>query len=384
MDRTPENQKQLPGAGGGVERTKQDASPLHRLPSLDGWRAASILLVLGCHCHYVAGHPPLCDSFWYLFFFDGGLGVRCFFLISGLLITWLMLVEHDTAGGVNLRHFYIRRALRILPVYFTYLGVLFCLHLLTPFNQSRGAWISNLTFTTNFVEGSWPSGHLWSLSVEEQFYLLWPALFVACGMASKTRVAFRVLALPMLVAPAWRLMTYKQFYPRQLGPAFAHFSFFNYFDCLAVGCVCAFLLRHHRARLEKWLGGLPMVTAATGILLVFFPKLLFLVPLPGRIVMAFSFTFQSLGMALLVTQSIIMPQRGFYPVLNWKWVRHLGVLSYSIYIWQQLFCSNPALFGLTAVWWISFPGWFVPVLAVAHLSYFALERPLFRLRSRFR
>jgi peptidoglycan/LPS O-acetylase OafA/YrhL len=70
--------------------------------------------------------------------------------------------------------------------------------------------------------------------------------------------------------------------------------------------------------------------------------------------------------------------------LNCKWIRHLGELSYSINIWQQLFCADPALYGLGTVWWLSFPGWLVPVFVTAYTSYYLLERPLFRLRSRFR
>src|SRR5207253_8276854 len=98
-----------------------------RFPSLDGWRAISILLVLGTHSTHTAGFPPAAVS--YFLIFDGDFGVRCFFVISGFLITWLMIKEHDETGRVSLKHFYIRRALRILPVYFAFMSVLWLLHL---------------------------------------------------------------------------------------------------------------------------------------------------------------------------------------------------------------------------------------------------------------
>ena len=101
--------------------------------------------------------------------FDGNLGVRFFFIISGFLITWLMILENDRIGRVNLSQFYIRRALRILPVYFAFMLVLACLQYFTPYAQSAAAWAGNLTFTTNFVGCHWPSAHLWTLAVEEQF-----------------------------------------------------------------------------------------------------------------------------------------------------------------------------------------------------------------------
>src|ERR1017187_6342941 len=145
-----------------------------RLPSLDGWRAISIMMVLGAHAEHTNGFP---NAFHAIFkwLFDGTLGVLFFFVISGFLITWLLVFENDRSGHINLKHFYARRALRILPVYYAFILTLVCLQLFTVYTQSVSAWIGNLTFTTNFVTANvWPSGHLWSLSVEEQFYLLWP------------------------------------------------------------------------------------------------------------------------------------------------------------------------------------------------------------------
>jgi len=91
-----------------------------RLPSLDGWRAVSILIVLGFHCTFASGFPSALRPVFH-WLFDGSLGVRFFFVISGFLITWLLLCEHEQRGAINLRSFYIRRALRILPVYLVFL-----------------------------------------------------------------------------------------------------------------------------------------------------------------------------------------------------------------------------------------------------------------------
>ena len=357
---------------------------LLRLPSLDGWRALSILLVLASHSHYVANYPPALDPIFFRLL-TGDLGVRCFFIISGFLISWLMLGEYDSEGRVSLRHFYIRRVLRILPVYFAFLGILGCLSLFTPFKQTMVNWIGNLTFTTNIVESSWTSGHLWSISIEEQFYLVWPVLFVSFGLAGKPRLALFLLSLPLCVAPIWRIITYKQFYPDSLSLLFTHFSFFNYFDCLAVGCACAFVLRRWPALVQTKLGFRPNLVATLALALISFPMLFGTLPhIPGRVTAALTTSFQAAGFSLLMLQSTILPDLAFYRVLNWKPVRHLGVLSYSIYIWQQIFCTSPGVFGLAPTWWFLFPGWLVSALMAAHLSYYILERPFFRLRSRFR
>jgi peptidoglycan/LPS O-acetylase OafA/YrhL len=83
-------------------------------------------------------------------------------------------------------------------------------------------------------------------------------------------------------------------------------------------------------------------------------------------------------------QSIVQPSYRFYSILNKPALSLLGVLSYSIYIWQMIFCTNPASFGLGQVWWMSFPYWLLPVAAVAALSYFGFELQFQRLRAFFR
>jgi peptidoglycan/LPS O-acetylase OafA/YrhL len=368
---------------GAAKQPAAESAKLLRLPSLDGWRALSILMVLGNHSTYLANFPAVLNPF-FTRWFTGDLGVRCFFVISGFLITWLMLGEHDSHGRVSLRHFYIRRALRILPVYFAFIGVLACLSMFTPFRQTLTDWIGNLTFTTNFVDTKGPSAHLWSLAVEEQFYLFWPVMLVGFSLAKKPQVAFWFLSVPLVIAPICRAITYLKSYPPSLHYAFTHFSFFNYFDCLAIGCLCAFLLRHQRGPVEAGLCSRPKTTAAIGLALVLLPLLLARLGLPGRASAASWASFQAIGFAVLLLQSILQPQLVFYRLLNWSWIRHLGVLSYSIYIWQQIFWMSPATYGLTSAWWLAFPGWLLAALATAHLSYFCLERPLFRLRSHFR
>jgi peptidoglycan/LPS O-acetylase OafA/YrhL len=97
---------------------------------------------------------------------------------------------------------------------------------------------------------------------------------------------------------------------------------------------------------------------------------------------ALSPIFQATGFAILILQSILSPQ--FFKPLNWPVVRNLGVLSYSIYIWQMIFCSDPQNFGWPRVWFMSFPGWLLAAILAAILSYHGLEKPLTRLRARFR
>jgi peptidoglycan/LPS O-acetylase OafA/YrhL len=185
---------------------KRSSKPMFnsRLPSLDGWRAISIILVLGAHSSVAFGFPKSLDSL-FNWSFDGRLGVRFFFVISGFLITWLMLVEKAKTGRVNLRHFYVRRALRILPVYAAFLATLGLIQINSSYHQNAVQWIGNLTFITDFAVAQWTNGHLWSLAVEEQFYVLWPCLFTLWLMHHNTRVSLIALLVPISAAPVFRV-----------------------------------------------------------------------------------------------------------------------------------------------------------------------------------
>lgn len=365
-------------------------SPLvkSRLPSLDGWRALSILLVLGGHSERVYHYSPQWKPVFH--WFDGGVGVLCFFVISGFLITWLMLVENERLGRISLKHFYIRRALRILPVFYTYLLTVAALQYFTPYSQNWQEWIGNLTFTQNYINSPHTTAHLWSLSVEEQFYLLWPAtliFLIKCGASRRQLLGF--LVFPILVAPCCRALGHNPDAALYV-PILAGRSFFSYFDLLAVGCACAVYLAEVRNRGCQatifQIHRRAMLFA--GLLLVLIPYVFDNIHSSHSILRILSVTLDpslgAIGFAVLMLQSVFLPDWGIYRVLNWRWVCQIGVLSYSIYIWQQMFCTEPEVFGLGRVWWMSFPGWLVPVLVVSFISYYGLELPILKLRARFR
>ena len=213
-----------------------------RIASLDGWRAVSIGMVLAAHSTMTAGFPDVLRPL-FKWIADADLGVRCFFLISGLLITWLLLREKQTRGTINLRDFYLRRVIRILPVYYAFLLVIVVLTLTTPFNQAASSWVANLTFTTNFVQnGPWTTGHLWSLAVEEQFYLLWPGILVlslAFNRKRQTKILIVILIGALALAPLSRAASYELRRLASENPLASPYSFFNYFDSIALGCGCA-------------------------------------------------------------------------------------------------------------------------------------------------
>lgn len=346
------------------------------------------MLVLGGHSERVYhGNPQWTPVFHW---FDGALGVLCFFVISGFLITWLMLVEKDHRGRISLKHFYVRRALRILPVFYTFLLTVAALQYFTPYSQTWLEWIGNLTFTQNFIDSPHTTAHLWSLSVEEQFYLLWPVtlVFLIKGGAS-SRQLLGFLALPILAAPICRAVGHHPSLALHV-PFLAGRSFFSYFDLLAVGCACAVYLAEIRRKNgpENIFLTHRRAMLLAGLVLVLVPYVLDNINHSNLILRILRVTvdpsFEALGFALVMLQSVFLPDWGIYRVLNWRWVCQIGVLSYSIYIWQQIFCNEPGVLGPGPVWWMSFPGWLIPVFVVSFISYYGLERPILKLRVRFR
>ena len=354
-----------------------------RLPSLDGWRAMSIALVLGSHCTQTYGFPgEWKETFQWLF--NGEFGVRCFFTISGFLITYLMLAEAKLTGRVDLCRFYLRRSLRILPVYFLFLLTLSGLQLSTPFSLTRLQWISSVTFTVNFVQNVWTNGHLWSLAVEEQFYLFWPLAFSLAGLFVHLRRAALLLLFPLVLAPVFRVIGYTGWVGPELRWLFNRYSFLLHFDALAIGCLVAFLLVGQRTFVERVVAARPGMIGWAALGLIGVPHALSHFFMAGMFTVPLGPTAQGLGFALLLLQSIVLPTVGFYRFLNWKAVCQLGVLSYSIYIWQQIFCSPWQVLQVSPVWWLSFPGWLVPTFCAAVISYYSIELPLVKWRARFR
>lgn len=161
------------------------------------------------------------------------LGVVVFFVISGFLITRLMISENAKRGRVSLKLFYARRALRLFPAAYAFIACVCILwwagivHL-----QPSDIWHA-VTYTVNYLPNrSWQIGHLWSLSVEEQFYLIWPCTFVLLGSRRAGWAASCVILLgPVARAGAWLFLRRTPYYNLEMFPMVA--------DSLAMGCLLA-------------------------------------------------------------------------------------------------------------------------------------------------
>lgn len=315
---------------------------MKRIPSLDGLRAISIIFVVLSHMSK-SGHAPR------IFYQFAATGVSIFFVISGYLITSILLREREQTETINLREFYIRRAYRIFPAAFVFMAVA----IVVFWPQFRWYHIAaGLLYVANYdLTRPWVFGHLWSLSIEEQFYFLWPGVL---KLWYRHRVAI-VLGV-LLVAPVWKLamLYFKVRWGLWAFPALA--------DNLAIGCLLAvFAPRLPRIK-PYW--AFAMAVAAMSV--QFFPAGTTARTLLLLIVLRPIFYVSIAGVLLHVVQTP-------YRVLNWGPVVWLGQISYSLYLWQEPFCANPHMRSGYLVF---------AALGCACLSYYFIERPMLRVRDR--
>ena len=327
------------------------------LPTLDGWRAIAVLGVVAYHLTY---QLPLPHSLPLVLNQCGQKGVDLFFGLSGLLITSRMLEEYRERGFINLKQFYIRRATRILPPSLTYLVVIGILGAAGIILVSPVAWVAALLFARNYLVGTWYEGHYWSLAVEEHFYIFWPGVLALMG---RRRAAWVAASVCLLVA-IWRALLWFPFFnPR--GEAALFYRTEARLDALLCGALVAILLERYPDQFRAFL---KPVFALPALAISF----CLLIGVTGPVN-----SLARLGQAAIIpfvlVSTVLYPESQISVLLEARWLRWVGRLSYSLYLWQQLFLGH----GVN-LW----PLRLAAVFAAASASYYLVERPAMRLGHR--
>ena len=335
-----------------------------RIPSLDGLRAISIALVLIAHLAGTRNFPvsEAVGNFWGL----GEFGVRVFFVISGFLITGLLMQELATEGHVRLGRFYLRRTLRIFPPYYMLLVALGIAWAVGAVELAPNDLVHGATYTSNYYLGrSWSMGHTWSLSVEEQFYLLWPAVLLLAGLRRGFLIAAAVVLLsPFIRVAEWELI-------RSAG-AGVGMRFETVADSIATGC----LLAGARAHLHE----LPLYRRALDSrAFIMVPVVAILANLAHDhplVCFGLGMTTANIAIALCIDWAVTNHDGRIGHVLNAAPLVFVGWISYSLYLWQQPFLNRGSQSPFTA-----FPLNIAIAVSLALLSYFMVERPALRVRK---
>lgn len=355
---------------GAAVRPRGDGS----IASLNGLRALSVIMVIGSHLATSVGVPPQLRAALAVFdgyLFNGALGVHFFFCISGFLITHLLLKERAETGTIDLKTFYVRRTLRIWPVLYAFVLFLFVVSRTTALDVTSCQFATALTFTKNYGCSSWIDGHLWSLGVEFQFYLFWPAVVVFFS----TRTAALVAVAAVFVSPASRLIETHAGLPL--------WWLTSNMDALMVGSLAAFGWRFRRDVTERTLHWRPALSRCLGFALVVVPVLAARWFPTASAQIMFGPTVQTFGATWLIVSYAFGPQGWSKAVLNSRPMNFLGVISYSLYIWQEPFFIWPSDFGFERLLTFEWPFNVAGMLLVAVASYHFLERPLLTLRRKF-
>jgi len=385
------------GRAGGCATPARAVRVVHaggHIPALDGLRGVAIILVVVYHAArglpYVGSREQVVQSLVNL----GWVGVDLFFVLSGFLITGILL---DAKGGSGyFRTFYGRRVLRIFPLYLTYVAFVVwlapALGLEPPraAAQLRGeqAWywsymVNALVARWGWASAPWHTAHLWSLSVEEQFYLVWPALVFALSRRNLIRTAVGIAAAAMalrvlLVSTAGASVGVYVLLPTRM-------------DGLALGAVLAGLARERDAwpRLRRWA---PAVAGGAILTLTAIFRREWLLPSGTLTEMAGYAALALLSAAAVV--SAVGAAAGTVAASLWTnpLLRFFGRYSYGLYVWHQVTIAMlqehllppgrlPLVRGSHLPGYVLFVALaFLLCVGVALVSWHALEYPFLQLK----
>ncbi|WP_423196811.1 Peptidoglycan/LPS O-acetylase OafA/YrhL [Cupriavidus sp. H19C3] len=324
--------------------------------SLTGLRAIAVSLVLVNHYAGKSGD-----------FLMGWLGVQIFFVLSGFLITTLLLREHDDTGSVSLINFYVRRAFRIFPVYYLIFAVL----LWQAFNMGGERWDTlvkalpyYLTFNNEqFGATSWRI--TWTLGIEWKFYLLWPFLAFVVARGPRSRFAIGIFTMIVLVC-TWR--------GHFVGPA--HYS------VLLAGALLAMVM--HDRRLYRIVQPLTTPVVSTSVCVAFAVMQFYLTDIRNWMGNPNDGPFDNLyGLMVCLLLPAILGDGLPRKVLSSKPFKFVGDRSYSLYLIQISVAEAASGFAIWRQWNFEF---MLIVLAfgliVADFLYRYVEKPMIRVGHR--
>lgn len=384
-----------------VENLAQPLNVKGHIRILDGLRGVAILMVLIGHFYqksFIVDTYPVLTGIVSRFVLTNGFGVELFFVLSGFLITGILLDTKHESGFF--RKFYMRRILRIFPLYYGALAiVLLVLPHLIQFDQgakdvaSHQIWLWTYLANWPTVGWVWDSsslfllGHFWSLSVEEHFYFVWPGLV---AFLSK-RTLLVICVLLMAVAMSCRVLTA---FMGTSAPIILQWVTLQKMDGLAIGAVIALASRD--VSLMHFIpGGRPgrAILAVTGVAVLLFvwsPRE-WRLPTVGAVVETFVVIFFAMLLVLALKSQLGKSVNRF---LNSRVMIALGKYSYGLYVIHGIlrpcfarlfdFGGLPKHWGLPFLYLLVY--WLITIgisFALAYLSYHLFERQFLALKSHF-
>ncbi len=347
-----------------------------RIPSLDGLRAVSIAMVVGFHILNAVWRPRTGVDYhgpWSIIA-NGGIGVSIFFVISGFLITSLLQKEVAGRGSIRLLDFYTRRSFRIWPAFYAYLAVVAVLHWFKVVGlDGKRDLLASALFVLNYVprSGSTWLGHTWSLAVEEQFYMFWPLAFI---FSRSSRHVFIAVAI-MCAVPMFRFAELV-FFPQSYLVSRIWETGHTRIDTIMAGCLVALIW--DRQRFQQFLGkAFRLRLHVLSAILLFANWPILQRYAQPTVAVTFGYTIESLSILLPLIWLIKHSETLVGKFFNSRLLVHLGTISYSLYLWNALFCTPS-----NKTWTGKFPANLLCSLALAEASRAFVELPFLKLRGK--
>jgi peptidoglycan/LPS O-acetylase OafA/YrhL len=335
------------------------------IPALNGIRFIAVFFVIFYHLD--------------LPYFPGGHGVMLFFVLSGFLITWLLLKENAKTSTISLGQFFKRRVLRIFPAFYAYwliAGIfLIATRKVVPWNHAISAFFyySNYFYAFN-PESNNLFSHTWSLSIEEQFYLCFPFLF----FLFKDNLKALIKTLGVIICSVW-IWRFILVYGFDTPDSYIYCAFDTRIDHLLIGCFLAVALRErYLTRFLEFALKNSWMPVLTIILIVFSVS-------SGTVFDKYKdtigFIAEPVLMSVLIVQLILFSSDFWWKWLDWRPIKYLGTISYSLYLYQQL-TLNPTTKVLSSLpMIIQMIGAICVTVIAASLSYYLIEKPFLRFRN---
>jgi peptidoglycan/LPS O-acetylase OafA/YrhL len=348
---------------------------LSYLPELDGLRGLAIIFVILFHANFS--------------FFSGGfIGVEIFFVLSGFLITSLLIQEFDSTGTIKLSYFYMRRVLRLGPALLLLL-IAFCIlsFLLLSEEKANRNFIDvliSLFYLSNWARAFdfYPPdflGHTWSLSIEEQFYILWPIILLILLRANKKNRLPIICFAVMVALVSWLLRIY--FVMSDVPLERVYNGLDTRADSLMVGCALGVLIpsRLISEKIKDALSGWLEYIAPFSIALLLF--LSFISNWQDNRIHYLGFFVVELLVAILILDIIINENSMARKILAMRWLVWVGSISYGLYLWHYPIFKTMFALGFNGLM-VVLLGTFVTFI-IAICSYYFLERPMLKFKKPF-
>ena len=344
------------------------------IPSLDGWRAVAIMMVILGHFMLTLEQGSVIHTILKLTAI-GILGVKIFFVLSGFLITTLLIKEKIKYGRLDLKNFFIRRALRIIPVLYLYIIVVFLVNHFSSLNLSLSNFVGPLLYINNFnfLSGTWITGHTWSLAVEEQFYLIWPFIF------RYIKNSLLICLIIILIIPFFKIVQYTnpQIENYILAPFFVPAS--SIFSGALVSLLCFNPNAISKLIIIKNFNFIAFIFAIIVIYSIYY---LSIKGLYGTLLLPLGNILTDISICYMILFSILRKDHFIFRILNSKIFIQIGVISYSLYIWQQLFIIPKGNYPVLEQYLYS-PLNLLLVFVTGFLSYHFFEKPFLKLKKKF-